>query len=70
MKALDKYFLMVVFTFLLDRAHMFANLMLNLNRETRQSKGKFGQINIAMNGAYNKLKVASCYVYVYLYICS
>ena len=31
MKALDEYFLMVVFTLLLNRVHVF---MLNLDRET------------------------------------
>ena len=36
MKALIEYFLMVVFTLLLDRVNAFANFMFNLNRETRQ----------------------------------
>ena len=31
MKALDVYFLMVVFTLLLNRVHVFANFMFNLN---------------------------------------
>ena len=39
MKALDEYFLMVVFTLLLNRVHVFANFMFNLDRETWQSKG-------------------------------
>ena len=34
MKALDEYILMVVLTSLLNRVHVFANFMLNLNRET------------------------------------
>ena len=34
MKALDEYFLMVVFTLLLNTVHVFANFMFNLNRET------------------------------------
>ena len=33
-KALDEYFLIVVFTLLLNRVHVFANDMVNLNRET------------------------------------
>ena len=36
MKALDEYFLMVVFPLLLNRVHVIANFMFNLNRETRQ----------------------------------
>ena len=39
MKALDEYFLMVVFTLLLNRLHVFENVMFHLNRETRQWKG-------------------------------
>ena len=39
MKVLDEYFLMVVFTLLLNRVHVFANFMFNLNRETQQRKG-------------------------------
>ena len=31
MKALKEYFLMVVFTFLLDRVHVFTIFMFNLN---------------------------------------
>ena len=34
MKALDEYILMVVLTSLLNRVHVFANFMVNLNRET------------------------------------
>ena len=34
MKALDEYFLMVVFTLLLNGVHVFANFIFNLNRET------------------------------------
>ena len=34
MKALSEYFLMVVFTLLLNRVHVFANFMFNLDRET------------------------------------
>ena len=34
MKALSEYFLMVVFTLLLSKVHVFANFMFNLNRET------------------------------------
>ena len=37
MKALDEYFLMVVFTLMLNR--LFANAMFNLDRETWQRKG-------------------------------
>ena len=36
MKVLDEYFLMVVFTLLLNRVHVFANFIFNLNRETWQ----------------------------------
>ena len=36
MKALDEYFLMVVFTLLLNTVHIFANFVFNLNRETWQ----------------------------------
>ena len=35
MKALDEYFLMVVFTLLLNRVHIFAVVVFNLNRETQ-----------------------------------
>ena len=31
MKALDKYFLMVVFTLLPNKIHLFANFVFNLN---------------------------------------
>ena len=34
MKALDEYIPMVVFTLLLNRVHVFATFMFNLNRET------------------------------------
>ena len=33
MKALDEYFLVVVFTLLLNRVHVSANSVFNLNRE-------------------------------------
>ena len=36
MKALDEYFLMVVFTLLLNKVHVFANFMFNLDREAWQ----------------------------------
>ena len=36
MKALDENFLMVVFTLLLNRVHVCAAFMFNLNRETQQ----------------------------------
>ena len=36
MKALDEYFLMVVFTLLQNRIHVFADFMFNLNRGTWQ----------------------------------
>ena len=36
MKALDEYFLMVVFTLLLNRVHVFAILVFNLDRDQRQ----------------------------------
>ena len=36
MKALDEYFLMVVFMLLLNRVHVFANFMFTLTRETCQ----------------------------------
>ena len=39
MKALDEYFLMVVFVFLLNRVHDFANFVFNLDRETWQCMG-------------------------------
>ena len=39
MKALDEYFLMVVFTLLLNTVNVFANFMFNMNRETWQCKG-------------------------------
>ena len=35
MKALDEYILMVVFTLLLNRVHVFANFMSNLNSELK-----------------------------------
>ena len=38
MKALDEYFLMVVFTLLLNRLHVFAIFMFNLVRENWQWK--------------------------------
>ena len=34
MKALDEHFLMVVFTLLLNRVHVFKNFSFNLDRET------------------------------------
>ena len=37
MKALDEYFLMVLFTLLLNRVHVFADFMLNLGRESWHS---------------------------------
>ena len=40
MKALDGYFLMEVFTLLLNRVHDFGNFVFNLNRETWQCKGQ------------------------------
>ena len=36
MKALDEYFSMVVVTLLLNRVHVFANFMFNLDRGTWQ----------------------------------
>ena len=36
MKALDEYFLMAVFTLLLNRVDVFAIFMFNLDRETWQ----------------------------------
>ena len=39
MKALNEYFLMVVFTLLLDRVHLKKIFMLNLNRENMAVKG-------------------------------
>ena len=36
MKAVDEYFLMVVFTLLLNRVHVFGNFMFNLDRGTWQ----------------------------------
>ena len=39
MKALAEYFLIVVFTLLLNRVHVFAIFMFNLNRVTWQWKG-------------------------------
>ena len=38
MKALDEYFLMVVFPLLLNRVHVFAIFMFNLDREMQQCK--------------------------------
>ena len=40
MKTLDEYILMVVFMLLLNRVHIFANFMFNLNRETWQRKSE------------------------------
>ena len=39
MEALDEYFLMVVFTLLLNRVNVFANFMFYLDRETGQKMG-------------------------------
>ena len=39
MKALDEYFLMVVFMLLLNRVHILANFMFNLDRETMATTG-------------------------------
>ena len=36
MKALDEYFLMVVFTLMLNGVYVFVNCIFNLNRETWQ----------------------------------
>ena len=38
MKALNKYFLMVVFTLLLNKVNVFANFMFNLDREEHGSE--------------------------------
>ena len=38
MKVLNEYFLMVMFTVLLNAVHVFANVSFNLNRETWQLK--------------------------------
>ena len=41
MKARKEYFLMVVFTLILNRVNVFANFMSNLNKETQQGlRGK------------------------------
>ena len=34
MKAVDEYFLIVVFALFLDRVHVFANFVFNMNRGT------------------------------------
>ena len=39
MKALEKYFLMVVFTLLLNRVHVFAIVVFNLDRKSLTVKG-------------------------------
>ena len=39
MEALNEYFLMSVFTLLLNGVHVFANFMFNLNREPMAMKG-------------------------------
>ena len=39
MKALNEYFLMVVFALLQNILHLFANFMFNVDRETQQRKG-------------------------------
>ena len=38
MKALDEYFLMVVFTLLLNRLHVFANFMFHLENKNMAVK--------------------------------
>ena len=38
MKALNEYFLMVVFTLLLNKVHVFATFMFNLDSETMAPK--------------------------------
>ena len=40
MKALDEYFLMAVFTLLLNSVHVFANFMFNVDRNTWQQRVK------------------------------
>ena len=39
-KALNEYFLMVVFMLLLKGVHVFANFMFNLNRQKLQEEGQ------------------------------
>ena len=39
MKALDEYFLMVVFPLVLNRVHVFAKFVFNLDRKAWQWKG-------------------------------
>ena len=39
MKALDEYFLLVVFTLFLNRVNLFANFMFHLNIEIMAEKG-------------------------------
>ena len=46
MKVLDEYFLMVVFTVLLDRDCLFAIFMFNLDKETWQGKGSIISITL------------------------
>ena len=41
MKALDEYFLMVVFPLLLNRVRVFAIFTVNLNRESKRVKKKY-----------------------------
>ena len=36
MKALDEYFLMVVFTLLLNGVHVFVSVLFHLDRDTKQ----------------------------------
>ena len=54
MKALDEYFLMVVFTLLLNEVHVFAIFMFNLDRETHGSErvkpGTYTYRKYNMNG--------------------
>ena len=52
MKAFDEYFLMVVFTLVLNKVHVFANFIINLDRGTWQGKNK-------MPETYLKTRVVS-----------
>ena len=49
MKTLDVYFLMVVFMLLLNRVHVFANFMFNLDTETWKRNGYGIMVHISLN---------------------
>ena len=68
MKALDEYFLMVVFTLLLNRVHVLANFMFNLKRNmtvkgSRSKRQRREEINVNVSTVLNPCVFLSIYLF-------